>query len=130
VSVGVLTVARAEFPPAASSVPRARDLVATVTEHLPHRAREAAELVTNELASNSVLHARTDFEVFAAADDTTVEVVVADRAGWTDPPGHDDVPPGNGLLLVGLLASEWAAEVEGPGKKVWARLLVDDLPLS
>jgi hypothetical protein len=128
VSIAALQVARAEFPPDPSSVPRVRDLVATVTEHLPHRAREAAGLVASELATNSVVHARTDFEVFAAADDTAVEVVVADRTGWatTEP---NELTAGNGLLLVGLLSSEWAAEVEGAGKRVWARLLVDDLPL-
>jgi len=123
-----LTVACAEFPPVTGSVPRARDLVAEVTAHLPTRAREAAELVVSELATNSVVHARTDFEVFAAADDTAFEVVVADRTGWV---GTNGMPRGggNGLLLVGLLASEWAAVLEGSGKRVWARLLVEDLPL-
>jgi anti-sigma regulatory factor (Ser/Thr protein kinase) len=127
-SVGTLTVACAELPPASSSVPRARELVAEVTAHLPARAREAAELVVSELATNSVVHARTDFEVFAAADDTAVEVVVADRTGWVDGEQRTRTA-GNGLLLVGLLASEWAAVLEGAGKRVWARLLVDDLPL-
>jgi anti-sigma regulatory factor (Ser/Thr protein kinase) len=127
-SIGALQVARAEFPPDPSSVPQVRELVGTVTEHLPHRAREAAGLVASELATNSVVHARTDFEVFAAADDIAVEVVVADRTGWvTATP--DELSSGNGLLLVGLLSSEWAAEIEGAGKRVWARLLVDDLPL-
>ena len=127
-SVGTLTVACAELPPDTCSVPRARDLVSEVTAHLPMRAREAAALVVSELATNSVVHARTEFEVFAAADDTAVEVVVADRTGWAD--GHrPERPTGNGLLLVGLLASEWASGLEGTGKRVWARLLVDDLPL-
>jgi two-component sensor histidine kinase len=127
-SVGTLTVACAELPPETGSVPRARELVGEVTAHLPARAREAAELVVSELVTNSVVHARTDFEVFAAADDSAVEVVVADRTGWVggDRPAR---PTGNGLLLVGLLASEWAAVLEGSGKRVWARLLVDDLPL-
>ena len=45
------------------------------------------------------MHARTPFEVFAAADDETVEVVVADRAGWA-PSGNDGSRSlGNGLLL-------------------------------
>ena len=127
-SVGTLTVACAELPPRTSSVPRARELVAEVTAHLPMRAREAAELVVSELATNCVVHARTDFEVFAAADDTAVEVVVADRTGWVGGDGSRRAS-GNGLLLVGLLASEWAAVLEGTGKLVWARLLIDDLPL-
>jgi two-component sensor histidine kinase len=83
--------------------------------------------VASELATNSVVHAQTSFEVFAAADDDTVEVVVADGAGWASTP-DDTSRPGHGLLLVGLLASDWAAQLEGPGKRVWARLAVDDVP--
>src|SRR4051794_23968272 len=159
----MLTISSGELPPDAASVTAAREIVASVTEHLPRKAREAAALVTSELATNSVVHARTPFEVFAAADDETVEVVVADRAGWA-PAGNDGVHArtrwgvsgaaddgrvgvaaaaraggapagndgsrslGNGLLLVGLLASEWAAELETVGKRVWARLEIDDVP--
>ena len=124
----MLTISSGELPPDAASVTAAREIVASVTEHLPRKAREAAALVTSELATNSVVHARTPFEVFAAADDETVEVVVADRAGWA-PSGSDGSRSlGNGLLLVGLLASEWAAELETVGKRVWARLEIDDVP--
>ena len=123
----MLTISSGELPPDSSSVPAAREIVASVTEHLPKRAREAAELVTSELATNSVVHARTPFEVFAAADDEVVEVVVADKAGWV--PADDRRSLGNGLLLVGLLATDWAAEMEPVGKRVWARLQIDDVPL-
>jgi anti-sigma regulatory factor (Ser/Thr protein kinase) len=123
----VLNVASAELPPDPASVPAARVVVAEVTVHLPRRAREAAELIASELATNSVVHARTTFEVFAACDDDTVEVVVSDRTGWNPcPPGERS--PGHGLLLVGLLATDWAAEIESGGKRVWARLEVDDVP--
>ena len=121
----MFTVASATLPPHPASVPVARDLVHTVAEHLPRRAQEAAELVASELATNSVVHAQTAFEVFAAADDDTVEVVVSDLAGWAPNTGKRD---GHGLLLVGLLASEWAAQLEGTGKRVWARLSADDVP--
>jgi two-component sensor histidine kinase len=123
----VFNVASARLPPDPASVPVARQLVDDVTSHLPRRAREAAALVASELATNSVVHARTAFEVFAAADDDAVEVVVADGAGWSATPG-DGARSGHGLLLVGLLASDWAAALEGPGKRVWARLSVDDVP--
>src|SRR5881275_130561 len=115
----MLTISSGELPPDAASVTAAREIVASVTEHLPRKAREAAALVTSELATNSVVHAKTPFEVFAAADDEGVEVVVADRAGWV--PADDRRSMGNGLLLVGLLATEWAAELEPVGKRVWAR---------
>jgi anti-sigma regulatory factor (Ser/Thr protein kinase) len=122
----MLTIASAELPPEPDSVAAAREVVGTVTESLPRRAREAAELVTSELATNAVMHARTPFEVFAAVDDGAVEVVVADRCGWRSSSRPDR--PGHGLLLVGLLASAWIAEEEASGKRVWARLLVDDVP--
>lgn len=122
----MLTIASAELPPEPDSVAAARELVDTVTQSLPRRAREAAELVTSELATNAVIHARTPFEIFAAVDDGAVEVVVADRCGWRSPRHRDR--PGHGLLLVGLLASAWVAEEEETGKRVWARLVVDDVP--
>src|SRR3954469_9304449 len=123
----MLTICSGELPPDAASVPAAREIVAAVTEHLPRKAREAAELVTSELAPNSVMHAKAPFEVFAAADDDAVEVVVADRAGWAAGP-NGSRSLGHGLLLVGLLASDWAAELEAEGKRVWARLEIDDVP--
>lgn len=125
----MLTVASAQLPPDPTSVPAARQVVDEVTSHLPRRAREAAELVVSELATNSVVHAGTRFEVFAAADDGAVEVVIADRCGWAasgDPSAGNGT--GHGLLLVGLLASEWATVLEPGGKRVWARLEVDDVP--
>ena len=123
----MFNVASAQLPPDPASVPAARQLVHDVTSHLPKRAQEAAELVTSELVTNSVVHARTDFEVFAAADDETVEVVVADGTGWSSDAERDGAS-GHGLLLVGLLATDWAAQLEGAGKRVWARLAVDDVP--
>jgi len=122
-----LSVESAELPPDPSSVAAAREVVARVTDRLPRRAREAAELVASELATNSVVRAQTPFQVFAAADDSAVEVVIADRAGWRPTP-DGAATPGHGLLLVGLLASDWAAELEGSGKRVWARLEIDDVP--
>jgi anti-sigma regulatory factor (Ser/Thr protein kinase) len=121
----VFSVASVELPPTAESVPAARQLVGAVTGHLPRRAREAAELVTSELVTNSVVHAGTPFSVFAAVDEDSVELVVADHAGWID---EEPESAGHGLLLVGLLTADWAAVMEEDGKRVWARLEVDDIP--
>jgi len=121
----VFNVASFELPPTAESVPAARQLVGTVTGHLPRRAREAAELITSELVTNSVVHSGTPFTVFAAVDEDSVELVVADGTGWT---ADDPDSAGHGLLLVGLLAAEWATVMEAGGKRVWARLEVDDVP--
>jgi hypothetical protein len=129
----MLTITSAILPPDPLSVPAARAVVRRVTDSLPRRAREAAELVAGELATNCVEHAGTDFEVFAAAVDGAVEIVVADGAAWAPAPPDDGrlrTSTGQGLLLVGLLATAWAAETEGAGKRVWARLLVDDVPVN
>jgi anti-sigma regulatory factor (Ser/Thr protein kinase) len=123
----VFNVASALLPPDPASVPAARQIVHDVASHLPRRAREAAELVASELATNSVVHAGTAFEVFAAADEETVEVVVADGTGWSST-AEQDGANGHGLLLVGLLSTDWTAQLEGGGKRVWARLAVDDVP--
>ena len=123
----MFNVASTVLPPDPSSVSVARQLVSNVASHLPRRAQEAAELVASELATNSVVHAQTPFEVFAAADDDGVEVVVADGTGWTSTDRSEG--NGHGLLLVGLLASDWAAQLEAGGKRVWARLTVDDVPM-
>ena len=123
----MLTIASATLPPEPESVPVARELVSGVADHLPKRAREAAELVASELATNAVVHAGTPFEVFAASDDMGVEVVVADGVGWV--PTAPRAGCGQGLLLVGLLATAWTAETEGSGKRVWARLRAYDVPL-
>ncbi|HEU5034524.1 MAG TPA: ATP-binding protein [Mycobacteriales bacterium] len=123
----MLTIASVDLPPDAASVQTARDVVREVADHLPRRAREAADLVTSELVTNSVVHAQTPFELFAAADDAAVEVVVADRTGWVTT-HRASATRGHGLLLVDLLATDWAAELEPAGKRVWARLLVEDVP--
>jgi anti-sigma regulatory factor (Ser/Thr protein kinase) len=123
----MLTVASAALPADPASVPVARDMVGAAAGQLPRRVREAAELITSELATNSVLHARTPFEVFAAVDEEAVEVLVADGAGWRPRTEQSD-HSGQGLLLVGLLASEWTAVLENGGKRVWVRLECDDVP--
>jgi hypothetical protein len=122
----MLTIDSTALPPVPQSVAAARDVVDRVTAHLPKHAREAAALVATELALNCVIHARTPFEVFAAADDDgTVEVIVADEAAWVKPP---PAARGNGLLLVGLLSTAWSAEPEPCGKRVWVRLQAEDVP--
>jgi len=124
--VGVLTIASVRLPAEPRSVPRARELAAGVAADLPMRIREAVELVTSELATNCVTHAGTPFEVFVARDDDSVEVVLSDSGPWTHRP--QGRATGHGLLLVGLLASSWSAQVVEGGKRVSARLQLDDVP--
>jgi anti-sigma regulatory factor (Ser/Thr protein kinase) len=91
---------------------------------------ELAELLTSELATNSVLHARTDFSVTVEVVDSDIKVSVLD---------HSIAPPrqrtggsstlattGRGLEMVSLVASAWGRtppeSLDGYAKGVWFTL--------
>jgi anti-sigma regulatory factor (Ser/Thr protein kinase) len=83
-------------------------------------------LVTSELVSNAVLHARSVFTVRIVIDDLTVRVAVHDAS--SSPPIGGDVVAGSvsgrGLAIVAALASRWGVDLapDGTGKRVWAEL--------
>jgi anti-sigma regulatory factor (Ser/Thr protein kinase) len=105
------------------SVTDARNLVAKMLDGCPEAVVADAMLLTSELVSNVVLHARTPFELEVSISDG-VRVVVRD--GSSDPPivsspGPDE-STGRGLLLVHSLATRWGYEVTAAGKSVWFEL--------
>ena len=80
-------------------------------------------VLTSELATNAVLHARTPFEVSVTVTDEAVLVCVGDGMD-----GHPRSPVqsegrenGRGIVLVRALADEWGVQPgDGPGgKAVW-----------
>ena len=81
-------------------------------------------LVTSELATNAVVHARTSFGVVVGLMDHSIVVEVTD--------GSDVLPvlerypsrceSGRGLLLVDALSQRWGADLVPAGKTVWAVL--------
>ena len=79
-------------------------------------------LVTHELVTNAVLHARTDFDLRLAVDGDTVHVEVRDdnprRPLLTPPPRY--ATSGRGLELVSSLADEWGVVADDASKVVWA----------
>lgn len=119
------------FPRTAESVPAARRFARTTVEDwgLPELA-DPAELVTSELASNAILHARhTAFRVtLRRLSDDQVQVAVIDRSSTlprqADP--GDDEDHGRGLAIVDALSLKWGAEPmwwgTQKGKRVWADL--------
>lgn len=83
---------------------------------------EDAVLLTSELATNAVRHARSAFDVALTEQDGCLRVSVGDD--------HPDLPTlrekpsvavdGHGLRLVQSLSNDWGAEpVPGVGKVVW-----------
>jgi anti-sigma regulatory factor (Ser/Thr protein kinase) len=105
-----------------------------------------AVLLTSELVTNAVLHARTQLAVSLAVADGVVEVGVSDadrRTPRRRPVVPDDpswsqrisswlvgdqqlAEGGRGLMLVDEMADEWGVAQVAHGKQVWFRLAVDE----
>ena len=100
---------------------------AFVREHAPPLAPETADvlvLLTSELVTNAVLHARSSIEVGITVADRSVVVTVHDE-DLTRPEQqpYDGREGGWGLALVRELAAASSLEVHpGDGKTAWFRL--------
>ena len=115
------------LPPEPSSPGRARDFVAAALEAWgTAELREQARLLTSELVTNAVMHARTDVTVTVIRDDArqAVRVTVADGS---------EVPPrrrpygalattGRGIAMVAKAAKNFGIDVRPGGKTVWFEL--------
>ncbi|MEO3815498.1 SpoIIE family protein phosphatase [Plantactinospora sp. B24E8] len=92
-----------------------------------------ALLLTTELSTNAVEHARTELDIEVVADESGLTVTVSDFAvgpidDVTARPRNDltDISQvserGRGLLLVDHFASRWGTTHQASGKGVWFRL--------
>lgn len=88
----------------------------------------AAELVTSELATNAVLHARhgTFRVTLRRRGGGQVRVSVTDKSRTLPEPADpaDDEDHGRGLAIVEAVSQQWGAEPLKRGKRVWADLAV------
>lgn len=81
-----------------------------------------APLLVSELATNAVLHARSDFTVTVSLTDQTVRVEVFDRNSRL--PSFGTVSAlaysGRGLMLVQAMSESWGVDGHGEeGKTIW-----------
>jgi anti-sigma regulatory factor (Ser/Thr protein kinase) len=122
------------FAPDATEVASARHFVAAVLDSWGLDAGDLPLLVS-ELATNAVLHARSDFEVAIQRSTGLVRVEVFDQN--TRLPSFAVAPPdaysGRGLLLLRELASAWGVESHSDvGKTIWFEVplpsAADELP--
>jgi len=83
-----------------------------------------AELLTSELVTNAVLHARTSLRLTIRHDDDGLTVTVSDDNMRlpTVAGAAELATSGRGLQLVERLADAWGVEQTGDGKSVWARI--------
>jgi anti-sigma regulatory factor (Ser/Thr protein kinase) len=114
------------FVAEASAVREARGLVAALLAQrgVSDDVVSAATLLTSELATNVIFHARTDFEVLVRVTDTGTRVAVKDRDSRMPEPRHApaDATTGRGLQMLDAMASSWGAERTTDGKVVWFEL--------
>jgi anti-sigma regulatory factor (Ser/Thr protein kinase) len=83
-----------------------------------------ASIVISELATNAVLHARSDFTVALTLGGATVRLSVSDASSQL-PVVCDPSPTmisGRGLVLVAALGATWGTDAVGDGKEVWVEL--------
>jgi anti-sigma regulatory factor (Ser/Thr protein kinase) len=84
---------------------------------------ESAELMTSELATNCIRHARSGFEV-AISVDRAVTVEVCDTGVGRPVLGTPTLTSvsGRGLYLVSRLAKDWGTVHRSKGNTVWFTL--------
>lgn len=82
---------------------------------------DTADVMVSELATNAVLHARTDYTVTVRMSGDTVRVGVADRNSRAPAPAPlvPGATTGFGLRLVANLASHWGVASNDDGKDVY-----------
>lgn len=119
-----------DLPGEPGSVRTARRLVLRALHEwsLPHL-HDPAALLTSELVTNAVLHARTDLSVEVRREDGVVRVTVRDGSPLKPQRRRHGVQAGTGrgLGLLATLATDWGSGPSGPPyrKAVWFELPVD-----
>src|SRR5262249_11328879 len=85
---------------------------------------DTAALLTSEVVTNAITHARSSVGLSVDLTDDRVRVVVRDRSGdhpeWRA--GKQNGQSGRGLLLLEALSASWGVAPDARGKAVWFEL--------
>jgi serine/threonine-protein kinase RsbW len=109
------------FPAELGSVKAARHFARAVLSDVPTATADAVELLVSELATNSIKHADTAFELAVDHNPREVIVEVTDD-GPGDPIPRDPAPTdptGRGLRIVETMSDKWGVRHAGETKTVW-----------
>lgn len=104
-----------------------RDLRAALVTMAEPTVVEVVELLSSELVTNAVHHAKSDARVTAAVIGNRVRVSVSDNGPGLPVAGSGSTEEesGRGLQLVEVLSTAWGVDVGGPGdpgKTIWFEL--------
>ncbi|HEY2299845.1 MAG TPA: SpoIIE family protein phosphatase [Jatrophihabitans sp.] len=122
-------IAEMNLPPQSRSVAEARRFALRAAGDVSKRTGDALKLLVSELATNCVVHARSDFTVriLRSANQIRVECSDADKgAVLVQHPGPSDTS-GRGMYFVLRFAHNWGVEQSDrrPGKTVWFSLRLE-----
>jgi anti-sigma regulatory factor (Ser/Thr protein kinase) len=113
------------FSCAPESVASARRFATEMLRGTPTDVLDSVELMVSELATNSIRHAGTAFELSVTLVGNEIRIEVTDQSGGQPQmrrAGPDD-PTGRGLQIVNLLSDAWGVEHGGAlGKTVWFKV--------
>jgi|GEM_PF-1080444 len=112
------------FPCQPESVAGARHFVRDALSAQPREIVEAAELMTSEVATNSVRHAQSDFELAILLSRREIRVEVSDQGQGQPVPRspRTEERSGRGLQIVLALSDAWGVTPSANGKLVWFAL--------
>jgi anti-sigma regulatory factor (Ser/Thr protein kinase) len=112
------------LPAEAASVATARRFILEAKWSGTKEHADRLALLVSELATNAVLHARTEFSISVHSLGRKVRICVED--GNPSLPVAKDYGPtaatGRGIALVEALSSRWGVEQKAAGKIVWFEL--------
>jgi anti-sigma regulatory factor (Ser/Thr protein kinase) len=116
------------FPNTPGSVTSARRFVQERLDGTPPEVADAVTVMTSELATNSIRHAETDFEVGIDLTPAAIRVEVTD-GGDGEPvvrAPEPTAPSGRGLYIVEQLSDDWGIRPapDGDAKTVWFTIAI------
>lgn len=116
--------ASANYPNDPASVAAARAFVATALSEMRDEIRNRAVLITSELATNALQHARTPFSVTVALAAEQARVSVTDEGGAVPIPRHPERTDtdGRGLMILRALSDDWGIDIAPACTTVWFTL--------
>lgn len=109
------------------SVPAARRFVTDALAGWPAESLHEVALMVSEVATNCVMHARTEFTLVLVRTGRVVQIELTDDGdGLPEVATPDETDPhGRGLRIVDQLATAWGVESarRSSGKTLWFSLL-------